>query len=164
MAGALINRPWPVSCYTGRRDDCHRDWIIEMLTSVDRSTVTERLPMIGVGPRAAARARRRQLVEQAEDVFLSDAGESISIPALSTTLGVSGRYLRVAFHEVRGMSPKKCALRLRLNEVRRALRHPPSPHVTVTSVAVDRGFFELGRFAVRYKALFGESPSTTLRG
>jgi AraC-like DNA-binding protein len=34
---------------------------------------------------------------------------------------------------------------------------------TITEVAMRHGFPELGRFSVAYRALFGESPSATLR-
>jgi hypothetical protein len=46
--------------------------------------------------------------------------------------------------------------------VRRAfLRSEPST-ATVTQIVTDHGFWELGRFSA-YRALFGESPSQTLR-
>ena len=42
------------------------------------------------------------------------------------------------------------------------LRADPST-TTVTRVATDHGFWELGRFSVAYHGLFGESPSESLR-
>jgi AraC-like DNA-binding protein len=46
---------------------------------------------------------------------------------------------------------------------RRALVQAASGTATVTTIATDNGFWELGRFAVEYRALFGEAPSTSLR-
>ena len=83
---------------------------------------------------------------------------------LCQVAGVSERSLRNAFYDVRGMSPKRCAVRARLAEVRRALSDASGTRGAVTAIATDYGFFELGRFASTYKAMFGESPSATLRG
>jgi AraC-like DNA-binding protein len=48
-------------------------------------------------------------------------------------------------------------------DVRRALlRADPSTSI-VTRLATDLGFWELARFSVAYRALFGESPSEPLR-
>jgi AraC family ethanolamine operon transcriptional activator len=104
------------------------------------------------------------VVERAEAFLNERLGDSVSIAQLCRVAGVSERSLRNAFYDVRGMSPKRCAVRARLAEVRRALRHATVARGAVTTVATDHGFFELGRFASTYKAVFGESPSETLRG
>jgi AraC-like DNA-binding protein len=49
----------------------------------------------------------------------------------------------------------------RMHLARRALLRENSL-ATVTQIATDHGFWELGRFAVAYGALFGESPSESL--
>jgi AraC-like DNA-binding protein len=51
----------------------------------------------------------------------------------------------------------------RMHLARRALLRADSSTATVTKIATDYGFWELGRFAVAYRALFGEPPSVTLK-
>jgi AraC family ethanolamine operon transcriptional activator len=62
------------------------------------------------------------------------------------------------------MSPKRWALAERMAGVRRALTSVDRRTGTVTGIASDYGFHELGRFAAAYKNAFGEAPSQTLRG
>jgi len=50
-----------------------------------------------------------------------------------------------------------------MNLVRRALLRADPSKATVTRIVTDHGFWELGRFSIVYRALFGESPSETLR-
>ena len=61
------------------------------------------------------------------------------------------------------MSPKRYLSMRRMNLARRALRNAEAQRTTVTEIASDYGFWELGRFSVAFRSLFGESPSTTLR-
>jgi hypothetical protein len=51
---------------------------------------------------------------------------------------------------------------LAVNKVRSALRRTDPSIATVAEVARDYQFQELGRFAVAYRIVFGEPPSTTL--
>jgi hypothetical protein len=47
--------------------------------------------------------------------------------------------------------------------VRRALLTADANKTSVTRIVTDHGFWELGRFSVAYRTLFGEPPSETLR-
>ena len=96
--------------------------------------------------------------------FLRDnLGEPVTMSHLSHVVGVSERTLRAAFHDVVGISPKQHIIKERLRAARAALRAAVPGSATVTDIAMSYGFFELGRFAGRYRHTFGEVPSSTLR-
>jgi AraC-like DNA-binding protein len=61
------------------------------------------------------------------------------------------------------MSPLGFLHLRRYHAARRDLLAADATTVTVTAIAPKNGFYQMGRFAVRYKALFGESPSQTLQ-
>ena len=110
-----------------------------------------------------ARVSRRRLVQRAAEFLNSHAAEGVRIGELSRAAGVSERTLRKAFHTVHGVSPKQFDLRERLFGARRALCEVDAARKTVTTIACEFGFFELGRFSRAYKAAFGESPSQTIK-
>jgi AraC family ethanolamine operon transcriptional activator len=109
------------------------------------------------------RPSHHEVVERATRFLHDHAGEPVRIPDVSRCAGVSERTLRNAFHHEYGMSPKQFDMRERLYDVRRMLSCAAGRPVTVTDVATEHGFFELGRFAGIYKDAFGETPSETLR-
>jgi AraC-like DNA-binding protein len=121
--------------------------------------------LLGAGAAEAARTSlrsRSSIVRRAEEFFRDHVDETVSMTRLSTVAGVSERSLRNAFYRVCATSPKKYLRLLQLNEVRRSLQQAPVGPSAVTSVATQHGFYELGRFAGEYRALFGEAPSETL--
>ena len=102
------------------------------------------------------------LVRRAREV-VGDTPRQFSVSALSSELRVSPRTLHKAFFEVTGVGPHAYFLRQRLNAARHRLAAADGQRASVTNIALELGFTELGRFAGRYRAFFGENPSQTLQ-
>jgi len=77
-------------------------------------------------------------------------------------VGVSARTLRACCEAHIGMGPKHFLTLRRMHLARHALQCGGDTS-NVTDIATEFGFWELGRFAVTYRVLFGEAPSATLR-
>jgi AraC-like DNA-binding protein len=99
--------------------------------------------------------------------FLEALNSAFVVPpqmdAVSKAIGVSSRTLRLACQEQLGVSPTQYLLLRRMRMAYRALQQADPIASTVTDIATILGFWELGRFAVRYREIFGESPSSTLK-
>ena len=98
-----------------------------------------------------------------EEVLAEHLSRPLHMPELCGLIVVSDRTLRSCCAEFLGMTPIQYVLLRRLEEVRRALRDADPDIVSVEEVAHRFGFTELGRVAGRYRATFGETPSTTLQ-
>ncbi len=107
------------------------------------------------------RQRYQQIVDRFEQVARANFGKPERIADLCEAAAISQRTLTRAFRAIHGTTPLRHLHSLRLAEARRALLSTASANVT--QVAMRFGFRELGRFAVDYRAEFGESPSETLR-
>ena len=107
-------------------------------------------------PPAAVLVRRAVEISEAH-------GGPVRIANLCSALRVSPGTLDNAFKTVTGVTPHVFFLRRRLNQARSVLLSEDPAQRKVTEIALSLGFSELGRFAVRYREMFGESPSETLR-
>jgi AraC-like DNA-binding protein len=121
------------------------------------TTVLRRAEPARVG---ALSASRLTALEAWIDAHLT---EPLTLGRLCEEAGVGARSLQKAFEARRGMSPMRHVTERRFAAARQRLRRA-SPSETVTSIALDCGFDHMGRFALGYKQLFGESPSQTLAG
>ena len=92
-----------------------------------------------------------------------DAMVPPSIADMCAAAGVGEAWLHKCFVEVYGTSPARYLLLRRLSKARERLLDRGNPPPSVKDVAIPLGFIEGGRFAQRYKSLFGERPSETLR-
>ncbi len=106
----------------------------------------------------AAASRQVKRIEEWLDVHFADP---VTVDDMADIAGVSVRSLQTAFRLARGCTPMQVLLQRRLAAARDALC-AAEPGTTVTTVAMDCGFFHLGRFSRDYRRAFGETPSTTL--
>lgn len=134
------------------RADNFEDLVLEALLSL----VDHLDEPYGQPPASVLFRRARQLDDEMD--------RAANIAMLAATLRVSQSTLQKAFISATGLPPKKYLLHRRLNRARQALlAAEPLGGDSVTSIALGLGFTELGRFAVRYRSFFGESPSQTLQ-
>ena len=103
-----------------------------------------------------------RIVARAQAAIAANLAEPITIDALAAAACTTCRTLHRVFVQLLGESPRDHVLRLRLHRIRADLEAAADDACTVADVANRWGIGELGRFAARYRALFGELPSATL--
>jgi len=101
-------------------------------------------------------------VRLAEEIMRARSSDALSITALAAKVGVSTRSLQLAFSQYRGTGPRQILEDIRLDAAHARLLSA-APGDNVTRIALDCGVTHLGRFAMRYRERFGESPLATLR-
>jgi len=107
--------------------------------------------------------RRNAIIARFENFLAEHPNRPLYLSEICLGIGVAERTLRATCEEHLGMGPIRFLTLRRMHLVRRALVHAEPTETTVTRVVTGHGFWELGRFSVAYRALFGESPSDTLR-
>jgi len=119
-----------------------------------------RVAAFGVKRQAALRGQG--LARAAEGWLRENLAEALTIRDLCAALHTSERTLHAAFREHVGTTPKAFVKAERLRRARQDLLHPGA-NTRVTDVALRWCFLHFGWFAHDYHALFGETPSRTLR-
>jgi AraC-like DNA-binding protein len=109
------------------------------------------------------RQHRLSVMARFEQMLQAQSDEPLYVADICSGIGVSERTLRAHCQDQLGMNPHRYLWLRRMNLASRSLAHADPAAKTVTEIANDHGFAELGRFAVSYRKLFGESPSVTLR-
>lgn len=107
--------------------------------------------------------RHLDLVTRADSVIRGSIGLPYSSEVLCQSLGTTERTLQIHFRRAFGMSPKAWFQRLSLNRAHSQLMRAEDEPGAIARIAMQCGFDHLGRFSQKYKELFDELPSTTLR-
>jgi AraC-like DNA-binding protein len=107
--------------------------------------------------------RHTAIIARFEELLATNYDRPLHLAEICSAIGASERTLRVSCMEHLGVGPVRYLWLRRMHLARRALMLAVPGTATVTKIATDNGFWELGRFAVEYRALFGEAPSASLR-
>jgi AraC-like DNA-binding protein len=108
----------------------------------------------------------RQVTALRRAVAFIEAGaeDDISIGDIAAAAGISRRAVQSAFRRHLDTTPTAYLRKVRLDGAHRELLGAvPGEGLTVTEVAYRWGFSSPSRFAERYRAAYGASPSETLR-
>jgi len=114
--------------------------------------------------RICACHQRGPVMRRFEQMIEANHGKPLYLAEICAALGVPARTLRRHCQLHLGMGPNQYLLLRRMHLARRALALADPTSRSVTDIATNYGFWELGRFSVAFHKLFGESPSATLRG
>jgi AraC family ethanolamine operon transcriptional activator len=105
-------------------------------------------------------ASANYIVAECHRIVATSEGDPPTVEELCTRLRVSRRSLQNSFRLVAGAKPTEYLRSVRLNLVRRRLLGAPGSSLSASQAATDQGFEHLGHFGARFRALFGESPSS----
>jgi len=121
--------------------------------------------LVDEAPTAAGSGWRQHtaIINRFEQVLSMNFDRPMYLAEICTAVSASERVLQSSCEEHLGMGPIRYLWLRRMHLARRALLRADPTKATVTQIATDHGFWELGRFSVAYQALFGESPSASLR-
>jgi len=126
--------------------------LIEMARSDPDSGIDDSFSASGVLPGDVLRALRW---------LREHLSETIELDVLADAAGVRPRTLETHFRIFLGTTPLGWARRMRLALARQEFIRR-GQRTTVTAVALNSGFTQLGRFAAEYRRAFGELPSATV--
>jgi AraC family ethanolamine operon transcriptional activator len=137
--------------------EASRRGLREALLSVLGDTLMPTEQADAITPR---QQRRQDVVRRVRDLVHDQPHHCLGVEALCAQLHITRRTLQNCFQDSLGISPASYLRLVRLNAVRRELRSSPAEQ-TIGDLAARWGFWHMGHFSQDYKALFGESPSTT---
>jgi AraC-like DNA-binding protein len=176
---------WPPLTYIARPDPAHMRQLVrlhatavrlalsasatlahpELARALEHALVRAMLSCLADDPKVNVERRVRHhatILARLEEFLAANCSRPVYLAEICAAVGASERTLRICCDEHLGMGPIRYLWLRRMHLARRALSLADPATTTVTQIATRFGFWELGRFAVSYRRLFGEPPSVSL--
>jgi AraC-like DNA-binding protein len=102
------------------------------------------------------------IIRKFHELAIANPLRPLHLAEVCAGIGVSERTLMRCCNDQLGLGPIRFLWLRRMGMVRAALARADAMLSSVTEIATAHGFWELGRFAVNYRRIYGESPSQTL--
>lgn len=107
--------------------------------------------------------RRYSVMRRVRDYLHGHPNSPVRVDELCLAIGISRRGLEYLFRDFLGIGVNAFIRHRRLHGARRAiLLSGPAAPGGIKRIALDWGFWHLGRFSAEYKSQFGELPTATL--
>ena len=95
-----------------------------------------------------SRSSHVPVMQRFEEFLEANRGKPLYVAEICSAIGISDRTLRLHCTERLGMNPQRYLWLRRMHQARRLLAVANAANKTVTEIAMDHGFWELGRFSV----------------
>lgn len=140
---------------------------VDRSREVEHELLANLVDVVGSGSAIAATSHNSKSLDRvsfrALELIRSQDELDLNVEYLCRAINVAERSLLRAFHRFFGMGPTRYMKLQRLNRAHRELQTHECKERTVSGVMTNCGVTEFGRFAGAYRALFGETPSETLK-
>ena len=109
------------------------------------------------------RISRLEIIHRCKELIEERGVRQIKVGEMASRAEVSERTLQTAFKEYFGVGPIRYLQLRQLRQINIALQAAQPNGTSVAEILSRHGEWEFGRFAKRYRNLFGELPSQTLQ-
>lgn len=109
------------------------------------------------------RISRQEIIHRCNELLEERGVRHIKVGEMAARAEVSERTLQTAFKEYFGVGPIRYLQLRQLRQINIALQAAQPNGNSVAEILLRHGEWEFGRFAKRYRNLFGELPSQTLQ-
>lgn len=152
-----------VTASLGASDTAQQPLIVAAMGPLLAGALLECYPSNVTEPDLAGDPALPETLKHAVAFIHGSAAADVSINDIAAAVHLTPRAVQYLFRRQLGTTPTEYVRRIRLHRAHQELLASDRSSTTVSEIAQRWGFAHTGRFAVLYRAVFGQSPHSTLK-